>query len=129
MSCRQCGRCCTPMIRIDTKKLNIYIGEMYKHGYTEEDVFNDDFLFIYEHLLDNEISKKEAIKRNPLLKSWMSKDSHIFVCPFLGSDNKCKVHNKLRKDGMCDNFPYYKGKLETKILYNKECGYLTDEGR
>jgi Fe-S-cluster containining protein len=130
MSCKQCGACCTPVIRIDLELLEEYIKEAYKHGYEPDDVFKDDYLFVHVHLLKTEIPKDEAIKLNPLIGDWLHPDSHIFICPFLDSNNKCSVHDKLRKNAMCDNFPHNNdGTITKRIHYSRECGYLSNEGR
>jgi len=129
MSCKQCGKCCTPNIRINLELLEQYIKTAFPDGYTLVDAFDNDLVFIHKYLLANEITHKEAIKRNPLLKDWLAYDSHVFVCPFLNEDNKCEVHQLLKPNGMCDSFPYEKGKLITKIRYSEDCGYLKDEGR
>lgn len=129
MSCKQCGKCCTPIIRIEGyDKLEEYIKERYKDGYEYNDIFEDDYLFIYEVL--TEISHDEAIQLNPVIQVWdLTDDYHIFKCPFLMSNNKCSVHSKLRKSAMCGGFPFYGNIKKLKIQYSIDCGYLPNEGR
>jgi len=129
MSCNQCGKCCTPVIRMNLELLETYIKVTYPDGYTLVDAFDNDLVFIHKYLLGNEITHAEAIRRNPLLKSWLSYDSHVFICPFKNEDNKCTVHDMLKPKGMCDSFPYHNGKLITKIRYSEDCGYLKAKGR
>lgn len=122
--CLQCGMCCkTLVINANTDDLKEYVEVAYPNGSNEEDTLKDDFLFVYKCL--TEIPYTDALNINPYLATWsLHEDSHIYTCPYLDSNNKCKIHDKLREGAMCDGYPFYKETPElTKNWYTENCGY------
>jgi len=120
--CKQCGKCCTPCIALSPQEINRYVHQNFPFfDKTKWDYMSNDFLLIYSDMTP--ISYEKACKLNPEMKNYDPKGRYFFKCSHLMDNNKCDVHDKLRKGGMCDGYPFYEKKPHDGFWYVEECGY------
>jgi len=113
--CIKCGMCCCAVT------LTFGMENILKKLKEEE---NNDLRFMVENFV--EISKEEAIKRNPYLKNVKEKFK-FYKC--LKWDEKTKLCTDYENRGItCKNYPFgYCDKINLNMFfYSEECGHRID---
>jgi Fe-S-cluster containining protein len=114
--CKKCGICCKAIFVPLTKHgLKVAYNKLYQIIATEE----NNFRFIGLNFI--KISKREAFKINPFLRTWSSYKGYFFKCKlFDNKTNLCTDYES--RTSLCKDYPLPK----IKEFFSPDCGYKED---
>ena len=125
--CKQCGKCCEVIVlSVSMERIKDLAYLDNGSGFTEKE---SDVIFIAKNW--SELSKKDAISRNPHIKTWKGEgdidnnEKYFYEClRFNRETRKCSAYESRPK--VCSGFPYYGKKINPKNLYSPECGFVEE---
>ncbi|MCE7697849.1 MAG: YkgJ family cysteine cluster protein [Methanobacterium paludis] len=121
--CNMCGSCCKAIrVSISPEKLEKEVKELYPDGVSDDMPEVNDYGFM--KLYWKSITRKEALKRNPHIKTWGERDYDYFYECIWFKNNHCSCHD--RKPHICSEYPWYGEKPSDIHLYSPNCGYKID---